>query len=202
MTKNEKEQTNESSNDGITTTLEKDLQKSLFLISNSSKSDSLDHSELEVSLDDQLAIDVALALHLHEAELRLECREFHLHDERVARDHGAAPLDVVHTGEEEITFAVRDRLLQRDHAADLRHGLDLQHTRHDRPVREVAVEELLVRRHLLHADGLLAWDELDDLVDEEKGIPVREDVLHLEHVEDRLRFGELLRPASSPRPVL
>ena len=43
-------------------------------------------------------------LHLHQAKFRLEGGEFHFHGQRVAGYNGAAPLDVVHAGEEEISF--------------------------------------------------------------------------------------------------
>ena len=65
----------------------------------------LDHRELEVALDNQVAINVALALHLDEAELGLEGGELHLHHESVAGDNWAAPLDVVHAREEEVALA-------------------------------------------------------------------------------------------------
>merc|ERR1719198_2449819 len=76
----------------------------------------LDHGELEVALHNQLAVDVALALHLDQAELGLEGGQLHLHDQGVTRDDRAAPLDVVHARKEEITLAVRDGLLQAHHA--------------------------------------------------------------------------------------
>jgi hypothetical protein len=42
--------------------------------------------------------------------------------------------------------------------------LDLQHTRHDWSLREMAVEELVVHSHVLKSDSCLARLILDDLV--------------------------------------
>ena len=42
-------------------------------------------------------------------------------------------------------------------AADLSHRLDDEHARHHRVAGEVALEEGLVDRHLLDADGAVRW---------------------------------------------
>ena len=46
--------------------------------------------------------------------------------ERVPWHHRPAPLDVVDSGEEEVSLPVGDGLLQRDQAAHLGHRLDLR----------------------------------------------------------------------------
>mmetsp|Transcript_53696 Transcript_53696/g.117122 ORF Transcript_53696/g.117122 Transcript_53696/m.117122 type:complete len:218 (-) Transcript_53696:237-890(-) len=155
---------------------------------------SLDHGELELSLKHLLSIDVRDALHLDEAEARLEGGELHLHHQRVARHHRPPPLDRVDAGEEEVALAVRDRLLQRNDPADLRHRLDLQDARHDRTRREVAVEKLLVRSHLLDPNSPLASLKLDHLVDEQEWIAVRQDLLYALDREHGLGLLERVGP--------
>lgn len=67
----------------------------------------------------------------------------------------------------------------------------LQHAGHDGAAWEVAIEVLLVGRHLLHTDRALACLELDNLVDEEERVAVWQDLLDAVHLEDgfRLRCG-------------
>jgi hypothetical protein len=79
----------------------------------------------------------------------------------------------------------------------------LQHARHDGALREVAVEELLVGRHLLHTHRALAWLELNNLVDQQERVAVRQNLLDAVNLEDglRLRHGRaaLMRRCARPR---
>mmetsp|Transcript_2071 Transcript_2071/g.6817 ORF Transcript_2071/g.6817 Transcript_2071/m.6817 type:complete len:260 (+) Transcript_2071:29-808(+) len=162
---------------------------------------SLDHCKLEVSLDHLLAVDIGDTLHLDEAEPCLECDKLHFHDERVAGHNRSAPLDVVDACKEEVALAVGDGLLERHYAADLRHRLHLQHAGHDGAAREVAIEVLLVGRHLLHTDRALACLELDNLVDEEERVAVRQDLLDAVHLKDGFRLCKRLGPHGRAAPV-
>src|SRR5881396_602281 len=69
------------------------------------------------------------------------------------------------------------------HCACLGHRLDDQDPWHHGPSREVARQVPLVRPHRLPRDHALARLELDDLVDQEKRLAVREDRLDLRTAE-------------------
>mmetsp|Transcript_70806 Transcript_70806/g.211127 ORF Transcript_70806/g.211127 Transcript_70806/m.211127 type:complete len:211 (-) Transcript_70806:131-763(-) len=123
-----------------------------------------------------LAVDVRRPPHLRDAVLLAELHQLHLHDERVPRHDGLSELDAVNARKEELALAVRDRRLQADNAAELCHGLDHEDAGHDRPVREVARELGLVGGDVLHAHGPLARLVLQDLVDQQERIPMRQDL--------------------------
>src|SRR5207244_3132837 len=62
---------------------------------------------------------------------------------------------------------------QHQHAGGLRHGLNDEHAGHDRKIGKVPVEEGLVGGNVLDADDALRL-ELDDAVDQEHGIAMRQ----------------------------
>ena len=88
--------------------------------------------------------------------------------------HGAAEADALDAGEERQAIAIL-RLRQDHDGADLRDGLGENRGRqHEAPVgrpREVA----LVRRDVLDADDALVDFQLDDAIDEQEGIAMRQD---------------------------
>lgn len=57
--------------------------------------------ERELGFARELIADKALTLHLGDAKALVQLGEHNLHDERIARNHGAAELHAVNTGEKE-----------------------------------------------------------------------------------------------------
>src|SRR4030095_15112105 len=76
---------------------------------------------------------------------------------------------------DQLLVAVLDVVQQQD-PAYLGHRLEDQDAGHDRAPRKLALEEGLVRGDVLQADGPLSLLDLQDAVDEEKRIAVRQDV--------------------------
>ena len=102
----------------------------------------------------------------------------------VAGTDDALEAHVVDAGEEREPAAVR---LLREHRDRARLGerLDHLHAGHDRVAGEVARAVLV--GHALARDDARARIELDDLVQEQKGVPVREDLFDRLPTEGRRR---------------
>src|SRR5439155_25309056 len=81
----------------------------------------------------------------------------------------------------------------------LRPGRDDQPPAHHGRAREMALEDLLVDGDVLEPDNALVRLELDNPVDEQKRIPVRQDLHDLHDAVDRflVRLGALLRLGGS-----
>ena len=102
----------------------------------------------------------------------------------VTRTHDALEADVLDAPEQHELPSVR-RLGEHRHGAGLGQRLDDQHARHDRVAREVAGEIPLVLAHPLARHDPGAGLDLHHLVQEEEGIPVRDDRLDLRPREPR-----------------
>mmetsp|Transcript_35230 Transcript_35230/g.80203 ORF Transcript_35230/g.80203 Transcript_35230/m.80203 type:complete len:263 (-) Transcript_35230:1-789(-) len=161
-----------------------------------------DDCEGEVGLHRDLAVDVRLALHLADAELLLEDLHLHLHHEDVARDEGLLPAHVVDAPEEEVLPLLGQRRLESNEPPELRHSLDLKHSRHDRVIREVSGELRLVGGDALDAHRALARDVLEDLVHEEEGIPVGDDLADVPVSSNRRRVRDGRRDRHGARADL
>ena len=85
--------------------------------------------------------------------------------------------------------------------ADLGDGFDDQHAWHDRVVREMALEKLVADRDVFDPDRAPAGFELDDAIDQQKRIAVRNDLLNIGGLEHD-RAVCLSRHRSSPLPGL
>jgi biotin-[acetyl-CoA-carboxylase] ligase BirA-like protein len=96
----------------------------------------------------------------------------------VARYDDALEANPVDPGEERHLAAVL-LLGEHSHGTGLRHRLDDQDAGHDRTAREVTGEVPLVRTHAFSRDHPLAGSKVDDLVEEEEWIAVRQDRLDL-----------------------
>src|SRR5262249_8443026 len=99
--------------------------------------------------------------------------------------------------QKQLAVAVFD-VAQEEHRAALRHRFHDQHTRHDRRAGEMSLEELLVRGHVLDADDLLSFLELEDAVDEQHRVAMRKNFHDLVDGEHRyfLSFAARLSHAS------
>src|SRR5579863_106536 len=84
---------------------------------------------------------------------------------------------------EELALALRN-LQQQEQTARLRHRLDDQYTRHNRLAREVPLKKLLVDRHVLHADNALQALHLQNSIDHQKRIAMRQQFLNFVHVQN------------------
>lgn len=121
----------------------------------------------------------------------------------IARNDGMAEADFIHAGEHRDEPAVFFGVLQRD-ASDLGHGFTDERAGHDGFVGEMALEEGLVRRDALDADGVFQRVEFEDAVDEEHRIAVRQnffDFIDVKLKHEGLlmrvkRFAALLRAAA------
>ena len=74
----------------------------------------------------------------------------------------------------ELAGAGEAERLDREHACGLRQRFDLKHAGHDRPSREMPLEELLVHRHRLDRDDALFRIEAFDPVDQQHRIAMRQ----------------------------
>ena len=127
-----------------------------------------------------LAFDGGDAAHLAGVGTPVEDGDFDA--ELVAGDDGAAEFGGVDAGEDhELVLAVGD-LGEQQRAAGLRDGLDHQDAGHDGVVGEVAGEVRLVGGDVLDGDDARLALHLDDAVDEQEGIAVREDGHDLDDV--------------------
>ena len=105
------------------------------------------------------------------AEHAAQLLDLDLQKQRVAGDDHAPEAAVVDAGEEP---DLADTRRASERSGGLGQRLDQEDTRHDR-LRLVAGELRLVGRDLLDADRSLAGRELDDAVDEEEQVSMRED---------------------------
>jgi hypothetical protein len=80
---------------------------------------------------------------------------------------------------EEGCFVPILRVAEEGNGTDLGQCFDDEYTRHHRISGKVTDEERLVDRHIFDADGALPPFDLDDAIDQEKGIAVRNDLLNL-----------------------
>ena len=80
-------------------------------------------------------------------------------------------------------------LIHHQESARLGHPLYDQHTRHDRVAREVAVEERLVDRDVLKSQYPAARLELQNPIDEQEWVPVRQEVENALRLEHRASVG-------------
>src|SRR5215212_7887554 len=143
----------------------------------------------DVGLGGELTVDVRLAVHLLDAVADADGR--HGDDERVAGDDGAAEAPVVDAAEEDELVVARLQLLKRVDGPDLRHRLQDEDAGHDGRAGEVALEEVLVDRHLLDPDDAHPLRQLDDAVNEQERVAVRQNLLDGAGVEKGVH-GETL----------
>src|SRR6266851_4957393 len=100
------------------------------------------------------------------------------HMETIAGHHGPPKARMIDAHEiDQLAFRLRPQGMDHKHRGGLRHRLDDQHARHDRTGREMALEIVFVDRHVLDAGRLLVRHHVDDLVDHQKRMAVR-DHLH------------------------
>src|SRR5581483_2228020 len=123
----------------------------------------------------------------------------HMVVQLVAGQHRLAELGAVDPHEiDELRLVGRVEVADAQGARRLRQPLDDQHARHDREVREMALEERLVDAHALDADGALVGIHVDDAVHQEERVAVRQ---QLHHPRD-VRRAELLLRRSGIRHCL
>ena len=122
---------------------------------------------------DEFAVDGDAAGHLDGAAAPVQDGDFDA--ELVAGGDGAAEAGVFNAGEDhELGVAVGD-LGEEKSAAGLGDGFDHEDAGHDGVAGEVALEELLVDGDVLDGDDALVGLHLDDAVDEEEGVAVRQE---------------------------
>ena len=93
------------------------------------------------------------------------CQQVALNDHRVARQYHLAPAKVLNPKEvSPVVFRIGNGIQYQD-STDLCHSFDLQHARHDRIARKVALEKIFVSRDILYARHAFII-EINDLVDQ------------------------------------
>ena len=131
-------------------------------------------------LADDLALDGYDALHSDGVGAPVE--HLHLDAELIAGNDRAAELGGIDAGEDhQLVVAVGD-LGEQERAAGLGDGFDHEDAGHDGVVGEVALELGLVERDVFDGDDALLALDLDDAVDEEEGIAMRQEGHDLEDV--------------------
>jgi hypothetical protein len=137
----------------------------------------------EVRLACELAVNVRLSGDLCNSKPCLVACEGSLHEKNISRHNRLPPTHIVDAAEEEIAFlaAFTGNQIAHDDPARLRERFNLQHTWHDRPVREVALEKRLVNADRLHRHRALARLERNHLVHKKERVPVRKHAHHLVH---------------------
>src|SRR5271156_2843574 len=122
--------------------------------------------------------------------------------ERVARDRRLAEFGLVYGQEKNRARILAGRhVAQAQHARGLRHTLDHQHARHDRVAGKMAEEMRLVEGDILDADAMLVAAHVDDTVDHEKRVAVRQQPQDFADIGDAEGF--YVHPSSPsvlPRP--
>src|SRR6266446_2723576 len=95
--------------------------------------------------------------------------------EAVAGHDRAAEAGVVDAHEiDQLALGVLAERMDDEHGGGLRHRLDDQHPGHDRPAREMALKERLVDRDILDPGGPNIRHRIDDLVDHQKRVAMRD----------------------------
>src|SRR5262249_6881099 len=118
----------------------------------------------------------------------------------VAGNHGTAKTRAVYRHEiDELPFRGRAQRVDHEHGRGLRHRLDNQHARHNRPRREMPLEVLLVDRDVLDPGCPLVGHGVNDLVDHQKRMTVRDHFHDPPHIDlDCRGFGVGRLAHSSP----
>ena len=111
-------------------------------------------------------------------KVRAQAVDGQLEVEHVAGTHDAAEAHAVDAGEERHAPA-EVRVREHAHRARLRERLDHQHAGHDRLAGKVPAQEPFVAAHREARTHTRARLQLDDLVDQQERVAVRDDLLDL-----------------------
>src|SRR5690349_14256049 len=136
----------------------------------------------DLSFTSGLSVDSGNTFHpLH---LRPDSQGRHFQSQRVPRDDRSAKPGRFYTGKKRDLAVTVFKLTKGEDRSDLSQCLDLQNARHDRRTGEMSYEELFVHCHLFDADDTCPRFKLDDLVDEQERVAVREDLLDRDRIEN------------------
>ena len=137
----------------------------------------------------------------------------HMEFNSISRSDRLAELSLVDRDEIDALRALDGALrVHRDDARRLRHRLDHQHPRHHRRQWKMPLKLRLVDRHILYADARFVAANIDDAIDQQEWIAVRqivEDADNIQGFERRARDGIIREgyegvlhapPGIKPRP--
>ena len=114
---------------------------------------------------------------MHLDRVRSPNQDIDFHSELVARSYRFTKFGPLNTGKDhELLFAFGD-FRKQQRAARLRDGLDHQHAGHDRISGKVSHEIRFIHGDVLDGDNAFFALDLDDTVDEQKGVAMRQDGL-------------------------
>lgn len=139
--------------------------------------------EQNARLRDELAVDVRFAGAFADAAFEAIYDQFHI--EPIPRPHLPAEPRIVDPGQQ-WPLTLKIRLRQDGDAAELRHGFDDEHPRHDAVFRIVPRKVRLIGRHQFisfHAD---AWLQFGDAIHQQERVSVRQDCPDFLHIHRKL----------------
>jgi hypothetical protein len=137
----------------------------------------LDQRATDGGFASKFAVDRSGAMHLY--RIAAPCNYFHFDPKLVTRDNHLAKLGALDAGKNhQLMVAVRD-LRHEQRAAGLGHGFYDQHPGHDGVAGEVSIEVRLVDADILEGNNALFRVDLDDPVDQQEGISMRQQRLDL-----------------------
>src|ERR1043165_4589063 len=123
-------------------------------------------------------LSVNFRLTAHPLDARADANGCDFDGQSVAGCDWAAKARVINAAEEDELFIAVFDLAQSIDRADLRHRFDDEHAGHDGRAGKMSLKEGFVDGDLLEADDALARHKLDDAINEQERIAVRDDLLN------------------------
>src|SRR5690606_3248204 len=148
------------------------------------------HQGRNYGFGDLRAINYGFAGKFPDAAALLQLRDVQF--QLVAWNHGLAELGGIDGHEIDDRRRTRARIVDADRACRLCHRLDDEHAGHDRLVRKMTLEVRLVHRHVLDADGRVVAIHLNDPVNQQKRVAVRQQPHQLGNIDTFQRLGRVL----------
>ena len=132
-----------------------------------------------------LAVNESNAFHAHGNTARpgMPGLYFHLDPHLVARNHWTAETRLFDAGKDHQLFASVFHFGEQQRSSGLGDGLDDQYSRHDGKVGKVPGKERLVDGDVLDGHDSLPAGQINDAVNEQEGIPMRQDFQDIVNVE-------------------
>src|SRR4029079_861338 len=168
----------------------------------------LGHHGSHFGFADNFCLDKGLALHLPKWPPLLH--DVDLESQSIAWHDRLSKLRAIDTGQIHRRTRHMPHRLKRQHRTDLSHRFENQYPRHDGTSRKMPLKEGFIDRDVLNPDDPPVRIQLLHAIDQEKGIPVRQQrlnfgLLHHRHREtllNRRDFKEMHSEAEATLPML
>lgn len=128
------------------------------------------HHQRQLCFTHKVLSHICLGISLANSKALIELGDIHSHHQHITWHHRLAPPQIIHTSEEEVVLLRGIGRINHHNASKLRHGLHLQHSRHDGALGEVAGEEVVVDGDALVAHSVLAILPLQDTVNKQEWV--------------------------------